>query len=219
MTSSGTSASGAQLPEIPKLAGGGIVPGKDTGSDNQLVAMRSGEGVLTPERGPGDRPRHRPRAEQEVRRGHLIRIVVRIELGQQQRRDVGKEVRRIGERVVRRGAEHMLGFSGGGILGGIGNFFTSLGHDIMTGADFVADFAKNPIGSVEGLLDKAVSTSAGGDLGKIMTAIPKTLITDLADLVGASGAAAAGRAAARRVVGCARVAAVELEDHRVVPRR
>ena len=39
-----------ELPEIAKLADGGVVPGTRPGNDNQLVAMRSpGEGVLVPE--------------------------------------------------------------------------------------------------------------------------------------------------------------------------
>ena len=61
-------------------------------------------------------------------------------------------------------------------------FLHRLGHDLLSGAKFASEFALNPVGTVESILGKVVSTTAEGDLGKIMTGIPMALIEDLAQL-------------------------------------
>jgi Phage tail lysozyme len=168
------------LPEIPKLARGGIVPGRDTGRDNQIVAMRSGEGVLTPE------------AVQAIGPGTVHYLNDTYSRGGSSGGGAGREVRRLGLREIRkhtieRPGEHLLGFSSGGILGDIGGFFTGIGRGLIDSAEFMADLATNPVAAVTSLLDKVIHTTAAGDLGKIMTAIPKTLISALASLAGSGG--------------------------------
>ena len=88
--------------------------------------------------------------------------------------------------------EHMLGFSGGGIFGDVGSFFTGLGHDLLSGAKFASEFALNQVGTVENILGKVVSTTAKGDLGKIMTGIPMALIKDLAGFISSFGSSGPG---------------------------
>lgn len=53
-----------KLPYIQGFARGGILPGQDTGRDNQLIMARSGEGILVPEavRGLGERFVHNTNA-------------------------------------------------------------------------------------------------------------------------------------------------------------
>jgi SLT domain-containing protein/chemotaxis protein histidine kinase CheA len=145
--------SSIKLPVIAGLAGGGIVPGRDTGRDTQLVAMRPQEGVLVPGAvraiGPGT--------------VHALNAAYGD-----------------GGRSSSGAVPH---FGGGGILGDIGGWLSDVGKGIVGAAKFAADFATDPGGAVSTLLDHVIGTTAAGDLGKVMTAIPKTIVTDLAHVV------------------------------------
>ena len=65
---------------------------------------------------------------------------------------------------------------------------------VWDSAKFLASFASDPVKAVEGLLDKAVHTSARGELGQMMTKLPEALIAKLANYAKAN--AASGGAAA-----------------------
>jgi hypothetical protein len=179
-----------KLPEIQGLARGGIVGGTDRGYDSQLVAMRPGEGVLVPE------------AVRAIGPGTVHALNNTYGSGQSGGgSSLGtKELRRLGERGARKGGEHMLGFGGGGILGDIGGFFTSLGKGVWDSAKFMAELATNPVHALESALSGILHSPAAGDLGKIMTGIPKTLIKDLASLItgGGGGSGSTGYSAASR---------------------
>ena len=84
-----------------------------------------------------------------------------------------------------------IGYAAGGILSGIGSItssvLSSLGSalsSIAGGAVSTAELLTNPTGFITSLLDAKVSTSAAGDLGQMMTSVPKTLIGDLAKGLG-----------------------------------
>ena len=168
--------SSLKLPDIPALASGGIVPGTDHGYDSQLAVLRPGEGVLNP----GATKAIGPGTVHQLNQTYGGSSSSSSSSSSSGGGHAGKEVRRIGERVVRRGAEHLLGMSGGGIIGDIGDAITDIGQGILSGAEIAAD----PEKAVTDVLDKVIGTSAAGDLGKVMTAIPKTLVSDLASLIG-----------------------------------
>lgn len=145
-----------KLPVIATMATGGIVPGKDTGRDNHLVAMRSEEGVLVPEAvrglgGPGF-----VHAANEHFGGHPS--------------------------GGSRGA--VPGYSRGGIIGDIGGFFSGVGHDILSSAKFAAELATNPSAALTSIMSHVIGTQAKGDLARMMTGIPKALVGDLAKALG-----------------------------------
>lgn len=152
-----------KLPPIPSLAGGGIVPGRDPGHDNQLVAMRSGEGVL------------QPGAVRAVGAGTIHALNAEY-----------------GDKPVS-GATHggtsgpggMPGFAHGGLLGFIDRGISDIGHGLIDAAKFAAELATNPAGAITGILDKTIHTDATGNLGKVMTAIPRTMVGDMAKVFGA----------------------------------
>jgi hypothetical protein len=85
------------------------------------------------------------------------------------------------------------GYSGGGLVGDIGGFFRSVGSGIVDSAKFAASLAANPGKAVTDLLTKVVGTQASGDLGKVMTGIPKALISDLAKAITSSTTVSGGR--------------------------
>lgn len=139
------------LPVVAALAGGGIVPGRDTGRDNRLVAMRSGEGVL------------QPGAVRAIGPGTVHALNARY-----------------GDRPAGGAQSGVLpAFSGGGWLGDIGSFFTGIGRGIADSAKFVAELATDPAKAISDLLSKKLGTDATGQMAKVMEAIPKTLIGDL----------------------------------------
>lgn len=147
------------LPHIPALAGGGIVPGRDTGRDTQLVAMRPQEGVLVPEAVAGIGGPSVVHALNEAHSG-----------------------RKSG---AGRGPGGMPAFKHGGILGFIDRGLGDIGHWLADAGKFAAEVAVNPAGAVTSVLDKFIHTDAAGNLGKVMTAIPRALIGDLAKVFGA----------------------------------
>jgi hypothetical protein len=180
------------LPHIPSLAGGGIVPGPDRGYDSRLVAMRPEEGVLQPGAvraiGPGtvhalnaqygDKP-----VSGASLGGMLGKAAVKI------------PAREIVKHIAERPAEHLLGFSGGGILGsltGIWNSITGIGRGILDGAKWAYELARDPAQAITQLLSKVIGTNATGDLGKVMEAIPRTLIGDLAKVFGLASSSSGG---------------------------
>jgi hypothetical protein len=173
-----------KLPKISPLAAGGVIPGYSPGHDTVPAMLSPGESVLTPQAtkaiGPGTvhalNKQYPPNSStgsqgsspgsQGSSGGHLGKMVTR-------------EVRRHAMRL----GEHAAGFSGGGVLGDIGSAVTGLGHAIMSGAKFTAEFATDPAKAVSDLLSGAVGTNATGDLGKVMTGIPAAMVKDIGHAV------------------------------------
>ncbi|MCW2903888.1 MAG: hypothetical protein JWO67_6153 [Streptosporangiaceae bacterium] len=149
-----------KLPIIPQMAAGGIVPGRDRGRDERLVAMRPEEGVLVPEavRGIGG-PGAVHALNNKFGRG-------------------GSETK----------SGVLPGFAHGGILGSIGGFLGNLGHDISGAIDVAKIIAAVVTGNTTAFTNaagKLIGTNAAGDLGRMMIGIPKTLVSEAAQqLVG-----------------------------------
>lgn len=151
-----------KLPVIPAMAAGGITPGRDTGRDSMLVAMRPEEGVLVPEAvkglgGPGF---------------------------------VHAANAHFGGHAPGPSAGPVPGFARGGVLGDVWHGITGIGHGLLDSAKWAAELAADPGKAVTELLGKTIGTSATGDLGKVMEAIPRTIIGDLAKAI--TGASASG---------------------------
>lgn len=84
------------------------------------------------------------------------------------------------------------GYSGGGLVGDVGGFFSSIGKDIIGGAEFAAELVTDPGKAISDALGHFIGTSAAGDLGQIMTAIPKAILGSLARAVESIFAAGGG---------------------------
>ena len=184
-----------KLPIIKALAAGGVVPGWSPGRDNHLAAVSGGEGILTPQatRAVGGSStidalnKQYPSSGSTPSSGHAITKMA------------GKELRR---HLTERPAEHILSggmFAGGGIVGDITGALSGAAHavgSVVSGAldvgKMVAAVATGNTTAFVNAAAGAIGTSAAGDLGKIMVAIPKTLISDLAKkLTGATAGTSA----------------------------
>jgi hypothetical protein len=116
--------------------------------------------------------------------------------------------------TTERSAEHALGFAGGGTAGGGDGVSAHVGGGSGGGGGYLSDLT-NLLGSAENVgaiiaalttgnttalthdLDARVKTTAAGNLAKLMIALPKTLIADvakqLASMVGLGGGAPGGK--------------------------
>ncbi len=159
------------------LASGGVLPGYKPGHDTVPAMLSPGEGVLNPNAvkaiGPGTvhaLNKKYPAANSNANTGFV--------------KHTSKFARREGERHTRRGALHTVGLAHGGVIGDIGSWFTSIGSGILHSAHFLASMATDPVGAIEHLLDGVIKTPATGTLGRVMEAIPRTIVADLAQYVG-----------------------------------
>jgi SLT domain-containing protein len=159
------------LPYVAPLAGGGMIPGYAPGRDTVPALLSPGEAVLTPgaTRAIGGKS-----------------TVDALNQGHQPNRSHSDGAHTFGRELVRRlverPAEHAatLGkFSGGGIAGTI--------ESVLSGG---ADVAKAVVALMTGnstafvnALAPMIGTTASGALGRILVALPKTLIGDAAKAV------------------------------------
>jgi hypothetical protein len=177
-----------KLPVIPALAHGGVVPGWSPGRDNHLAAVSGGEGILTPQatRAVGGKPTidalnkaYPPSSAAPGGHDAVAKMAVKLPL---------KELRK---HTVERPAEHVATagmFAGGGLVPGwLSHAASDAGHAVSGAiggaldiAKMVAAIAKGNTAAFTNAAAKMIGTGAAGDLGKIMTGIPKALITDLA---------------------------------------
>ena len=176
-----------KLPVIPTLASGGIVPGHDTGRDSQLVMMRPGEGVLQPGAvdaigGPGAvHALNQQHGDKPATPGGAIgKMAVKLP---------AKEAVR---RVTERPALHLVGFQGGGVLGDIGGFISGAVSGALDVGKMVAAIATGNTAAFTNAAAAMIGTRAAGDLGKIMTGVPKALVADLAQVLTGSGGSHGG---------------------------
>lgn len=140
------------LPVVPQMAAGGIHPGRDTGRDDYLVRVRGGEGFLAPETVQGVGPGFVHALNSMFTSGHTAPAT----------------------------AGGLPAFGLGGILNWVDRGIAGIGKIILGGVHIAEDLITNPAGTVTRLLDKIVGTPAKGGLGQVLTAMPKTLISDLA---------------------------------------
>lgn len=171
------------LPDIPALASGGIVPGRDRGVDSQLVRMRPGEGVLVPEavRGIGGAPA------------------------------IDALNSRFGRGGGRTGIKDGLpAFGGGGLLGDVGSIISGVGSTISGLVGKAIDTGKLVAALMSGnttaftnAFSSLIGTPAAGDLAKVMTGIPVSLVGDLGRaLIGMlTGGGSKGTSASSSAVG------------------
>jgi hypothetical protein len=179
------------LPDIPKLAGGGVLPGYAPGHDSIPAVLSPGEGVLVPEavQAIGPETVHGLNATY----GHGRKSGPHAFAGggiagddDQHKSELGKELKkqlrkRGVEKPAEHGAEHaVMGFSGGGIAGlakGIWHGVTSTISKTYDIGKIVAALATGNTSALTNALDAFVGTKATGDLGQMMLGLPKTLIS------------------------------------------
>ncbi len=187
------------------LASGGVVPGFKPGHDSVPAMLSPGEGVLNPnavkaigpgtvnalnkqfpssssgsKSGGGSKPAHTSSSSSSSSSHHSTAM---------------KEARKQAVRHSRKAATGAVGLAHGGLIGDIGNWFTSIGSGILHSAGFMAEMASNPVRAIQGLLGHVVKTPAAGPLGRVMDAIPSMLIRDLAQFVGLGAGGKGGGAA------------------------
>jgi SLT domain-containing protein len=190
-----------KLPIIPQLAGGGVLPGYAPGHDTVPALLSPGESVLTPgaTRAVGApainalNAAYAPSGGGHAS-GHFAQggTVGSQGGGQEQEQSgsgggeagklAGKETEK---RTVERPAEHVLTlgkFANGGVvqrfsLGGIVSGLLSGAGDT---AKAIAALATGNTTAFTNALAPLIGTSASGSLGRVMVALPKTLVTDAA---------------------------------------
>jgi phage-related protein len=152
------------LPDVSTIAGGGVLPGYAPGKDTVPALLSPGEAVLVPE------------AVRAI--GPDAINALNAAYGQGRKSKIGR-------------------YAGGGIVGGIGDFFGGIVNgleDAIKAAGWITSFMTDPFGAVTGILDKVIKTTATGELGQIMTGIPKKLIEDLANFAKTAGGGAGAMA-------------------------
>jgi hypothetical protein len=157
-----------RLPIVPGLAGGGIVPGKDHGRDEKLVWMRPEEGVLV------------PGAARFLGHGTISTL----------------------NRMFGGGGRNEPGhYGGGGIIGDVISGLGGLLGAAFPGAGIFPALAGSLISAgapaIAAYLNAMVRTTAHGELGQMLTGIPRKLDGDLATtlmsaLLGAGGTTRGG---------------------------
>jgi hypothetical protein len=175
---------------VPGLAGGGITPGTDHGKDAYLMPMRPKEGVLTPPTvdglgGPGAVYALNNHFDPSSNRapggiGHTLDKLI------------GRQIRK---HTVERGAEHLVGLAGGGIVGDVLGGISSLGSMASSVGRIVAALATGNTEAFANAASQYVHTPAKGDLGKMMTGIPHQIIKQLAGYLSTAGMAVSGGSA------------------------
>ena len=155
------------------FAAGGVVPGYAPGQDTVHAVLSPGEGVLVP--------------------GAV--------------RAIGPDtVHALNAAYGPGGKSDGVHFAPGGILGGIGSVLSGIGHGISgafhnvtgwlgKGFDIIKMITAVATGNTAAFVNaasKAIGTSAAGELGQIMIAMPKTLVTDLANKLVTAAASVVG---------------------------
>lgn len=159
------------LPPVSKLAAGGVLPGYAPGVDSVPAMLSPGEAVLTPgaARAVGHEnidalnAAHRPGRAAPAPRDGIARYAGGTGLVSQ--------------------AEGALG----SVASAVGGAVKGAVSDVAGAASIASALLSGNTTALSGALDKAIGTSAGGDLGKIMTGIPKTLTGDLVKAVSSLG--------------------------------
>lgn len=142
------------LPPVSALAGGGMIPGYSPGHDTRIAAVSPGEGILTPQ------------ATQAIGGKPAVDSLNRA----------------YPPSSSRPGSGELFGagkFASGGVVGALGSV---LSGGVGVGKAVMALMTGNTTAFVNAL-SPMIGTSASGTLGKVMVALPKTLMTDAAKAV------------------------------------
>jgi SLT domain-containing protein len=165
-----------KLPIIPMLAGGGMIPGYSPGHDSRIAAVSPGEGILTPQatQAIGGKTaidslnRQYPPSSSRPSSGDALGSMI-TKLPEHQLR----------RHLAERPAEHVLTagkFAAGGVVGSAISGAWDIGKAI------VALTTGNSTAFVNALAPM-IGTSASGALGRVLVALPKTLMGDAAKAV------------------------------------